>query len=140
MGALLGLDMGTKRVGVAVSDEGRSMALPLTTLFFSGRSHLLKELEGLVEEYRVEEIVVGLPKTLKGEMGIAAEKIQKEVEWFETRLRVRWTFWDERLTTQEVERVLLEADVSRSKRKEVRDQLAAQRILQNYIDFKRNRV
>jgi putative Holliday junction resolvase len=61
------------------------------------------------------------------------------VDWFEQHLKLSWILWDERLTTQEVERILIAADVRRDKRKEVRDKLAAQRILQNYLDFKRSR-
>lgn len=132
---LLGLDFGEKRIGVAVTDEAGIMALPLKVLEFRGRKHLLEELTKLVEEYRVEKIIVGLPKTLKGEIGPAAQKIMGQVEWLQEFLNRPWIFWDERLTTGEVERVLLDADVSRAKRKEVRDQLAAQRILHNYMEY-----
>ncbi len=131
---LLGLDLGEKRVGVAVTDEAGMMALPLTTLEFRGRNHLLEQLTRLVKDYRVQKIIVGFPKTLKGETGPAAQKVMAQVEWFKGVLDRPWILWDERLSTREVERVLLEADVSRAKRKEVRDQLAAQRILQNYMD------
>ena len=131
---LLGLDFGEKRIGVAVTDEAGIMALPLTTLEFRGRNHLLEQLTGLVEDYRVKKIIVGLPKTLKGEIGPAAKKVMEQVEWFKGFLDRPWILWDERLSTREVERVLLDADVSRAKRKEVRDRLAAKRILQNYME------
>ena len=137
MEVLLGLDFGEKRIGVAVTDEAGMMALPLKVIEFRGRKQLLEELTRLADEYRVKKIIVGLPKTLKGEIGPAAQKVMKHVDWFKPFLDRAWIFWDERLTTGEVERVLLAADVSRAKRKEVRDQLAAQRILQNYMDFHR---
>jgi len=136
MGTFLGLDFGQKRVGVAVSDETKMIATPLKTLSFQGRRQLWSELEGLIREYQVEAVVVGLPKTMNNEVGPAAEKVQEHVEWFSGQSETPWVFWDERLTTREAESVLLEADVSRKKRKEVIDQLAAQRILQGYLDKK----
>ena len=136
---ILGVDLGTKRVGVAVSDESRTLALPLTVISFIGRKKLLEDLNQLVVEYQATTLVVGLPKTLMGEMGIAAQEVAAHVEWFRKHApQLEWVFWDERLTSQEVERILIEADVSRSRRKEVRDKLAAQRILQSYLDFKKN--
>ena len=137
MEVLLGLDFGEKRIGVAVTDEAGMMALPLKAIEFRGKKPLLEEITRLVDEYRVKKIIVGLPKTLKGEIGPAAQKIMGQVEWLKGFLDRPWIFWDERLTTGEVERVLLAANVSRAKRKEVRDQLAAQRILQNYMDHHR---
>ena len=134
MGALLGIDFGEKRVGIAVSDEMGKIASPLTTLPFPSRKELLIQLTKLADQYHVQKIVVGLPKTLKGEIGPAAQKVTQHVEWFKAHLDKPWIFWDERLTTKEIERVLLAADLRRSRRKEVRDRLAAQRILQSYID------
>ena len=137
MGAYLGIDLGSKRVGVAVCEEGVSIAMGLTTLEFKSRQHLLTEISKLVKEYAVKEIVVGLPKTMAGEMGPAAKKVQEQIEWFQSQIPVSWVFWDERLSSKEAERILLEADVNRARRKEVIDQMAAQRILQTYLDSKR---
>lgn len=138
MPSVLGLDLGEKRVGVAVADEMLAVATPVRFIEFRGREQLMAEVLVLIREYKIIRIVVGLPKTLKGETGIAARKIKDHVAWFQQRLpEVEWLLWDERLTTGEVERVLLEADVSRDKRKRVRDQLAAQRILQSYLDCRR---
>lgn len=134
----LGLDLGEKRIGVAVAESELGIATPFQTISFSGREQLVKELKKIVAEYRPEEIVVGFPQKLNGQIGPAAEKIIKVVDWLKTQISGNWILWDERLTTAEVERVLLEADLSRERRKEVRDQLAAQRILQTYLDFKRN--
>ncbi len=140
MSVLLGLDLGEKRVGVAVSDESGMLAMPFATLAFSGRKDLLSQLVKIVDEHRVTKIIVGLPKTLKGEIGPSAEKVMKEVEWLKGQLDRPWIFWDERLSTAEVERILIEADVRRDKRKQVRDQLAAQRILQSYLDYERSQT
>ena len=135
----MGLDWGEKRVGVAVCNEGTTIAMGLMTLEFKSRAYLVSEISRLVKEYQAEKIIVGLPKTLKGEAGPAAQKITEQVEWLKSQVAVAWEFWDERLSTAEVERVLLAANVSRWQRKEVRDQLAAQRILQNYIDYQKNK-
>ena len=135
--ALLGLDFGEKKIGVAVTDEAGMMAMPLTTLSFESRKQLLADLTRLADQHRVSKIVVGLPLTLKGELGPSAQKVMAHVEWFKTHLEKTWVFWDERLTTQEIENFLISADVSRKRRKEVRDRLAAQRILQSYLDAQR---
>ena len=138
MAVLLGIDFGEKRIGVAVTDETGSMAFPLTCLGFKSRKQVLDDLQKIIKEHNVVKIVAGLPKTLKGEIGPAAIKIMKHVEWFRSQMDIPWDFSDERMSTAEVERILLAADVSRAKRKEVRDQLAAQRILQVYLDHLRN--
>ncbi len=132
---VLGLDLGEKRIGVAIAHAGTNIALPLTTIEVKGRGKSLEEIKRLVQSYKVKKIVVGLPKTLKGEIGIAAEKRVKETEWYRGQIDIPIDMWDERLSSKEAERILLDFDVSRERRKEVIDKLAAQRILQNYIDF-----
>ena len=139
MSAFMGVDLGEKRVGIAVSDEMGSIASALTSLSFQNGRQVLNEIQKIADEYRVTKIIVGFPKTLKNEIGIAAQKITKQVEWFKVNSKLEWELWDERLSTAEVERVLLDFDISREKRKDIRDQLAAQRILQNYLDFHRNK-
>ena len=133
-GALLGLDLGEKRIGVAFVPAGTTMAFPVKTIEVKGREQVLIQIQKLILEHKAEKVVVGLPKTLKGEMGIAAQKRVQEVEWYQSRVSVPMVMWDERLSTKEVERMLIGADMSRERRKEVIDQLAAQRILQNYLD------
>lgn len=134
MAVLMGLDFGEKRFGVSICDEGETVATPLATIHSKSREQVLTELTKIIDQYHVAKIVVGMPKTLKGEIGISATKVMEQVEWFKAFIDKPWIFWDERLSTQEIERVLLAADVSRQRRKEVRDQLAAQRILQSYLD------
>lgn len=133
-GSLLGLDLGEKRIGVAFVSGGATIAFPLTVIQRKGREQVLQEIRKIILDKKIEKVVVGLPMTLKGTIGPAAEKMIKEVEWFQTQLSVPVVLWDERLSSKEVERVLIEADVRRDKRKEIIDQLAAQRILQNYLD------
>ena len=133
-GALLGLDLGEKRIGVAFVPAGTTIAFPVKTIEVRGREQVLAQIQKLILEHKAEKVVVGLPKTLKGEMGIAAQKRVQEVEWYQSRIAVPMVMWDERLSSKEVERMLIDADVRRDKRKEVIDKLAAQRILQNYLD------
>ena len=133
-GTLLGLDLGEKRIGVAFVPAGTTIAFPVKTIEVKGREQVLIQIQKLILEYKAEKVVVGLPKTLKGEMGIAAQKRVQEVEWYQSRLAVPMVMWDERLSSKEVERMLISADVRRERRREVIDQLAAQRILQNYLD------
>lgn len=132
--ALLGLDLGEKRIGVAFVPAGTTIAFPVKTIEVKGREKVLAEIQKLILEHKAEKVVVGLPKTLNNEMGIAAQKRIQEVEWYRSRISVPIVMWDERLSSKEVERVLVSADVRRDKRREVIDQLAAQRILQNYLD------
>jgi len=128
MAVFLGLDLGEKRVGVSRSDETGTIAEAWRTLTYQSKEDLLKQLRACVEEIKAEKIVVGFPQTLRGETGPAAKKVLNLTEWLKARLASEWIFWDERFSTVEAERVLLEADLSRNKRRALRDSLAAQRI------------
>lgn len=134
MAVFLGLDLGEKRVGVARSDETGTIAEAAETLSYKTREDLLEQLRKVVGEVSPEKIIVGLPQTLRGEEGFAAKKVLTLVDWLKEEIRVEWVLWDERFTTAEAERILLEADLSRRKRRGLRDRLAAQRILQSYLD------
>ena len=138
MAILMGVDFGEKRVGLARSDESETVAEALATLSYQSREDLLTQLKPYLEDLHPQRIVVGLPQTIRGEIGPAAKKVLEFVEWFKKRLPLEWVFWDERFTTVEAERVLLEADLSRRKRKGIRDRIAAQRILQHYLDTQKN--
>ena len=138
MAILMGVDFGEKRVGLARSDESETVAEALATLSYQSREDLLTQLKPYLEDLHPQRIVVGLPQTIRGEIGPAAKKVLEFVEWFKKRLPLEWVFWDERFTTVEAERVLLEADLSRNKRRALRDSLAAQRILQSYLEGIRN--
>ena len=137
MGRILGLDVGDKTIGVAVSDELGWTAQGVTTVQRQGKKHDLAALSELIERYAVTEILVGLPKHLNNSLGEQAEKVQQFARSLEGRFYpIPITLWDERLSTLSAERVLLDADVSRKKRKHVINTLAAVVILQNYLDFK----
>lgn len=134
---ILALDVGTKTIGVAVSDPLGLIAQPVETIQ-RGKRELTRLVE-LIEEYDVEEIVVGLPRRTDGSLGPEARYVQEFASRLECKLKAGWplvdiVFWDERFTTVQAERVLLEADVSRAGRREVVDQVAAGFLLQSYLD------
>jgi len=135
---ILGIDYGTKRVGIAVSDESEFLASPRETLLRSKSLDAdLARLKTLIDEEGIALVVVGLPINMDGTHGPMAE----EAEAFASKLQdvsgLQVEFYDERLTSAEAERVLIEADVSRSKRKDLRDSLAATLILQGFLDRRR---
>jgi len=132
---LIGLDVGDKTIGVAVSDELGFGAHPVTVIkrTDSVRKDIGKVRE-LAEEYDAERIVVGIPIMLTGETGVQAEKVLSFIEEMRKRIRVPIETWDERLTTSEVERMLIETGHRREKRKEIIDMHAAAVILQSYMD------
>ncbi|MBE6022798.1 MAG: Holliday junction resolvase RuvX [Cellulosilyticum sp.] len=136
---ILGLDFGTKTTGVAVSDPMGWTAQGLEIIRRQEDEHLkatLNRIAQLCEEYKVEKIVLGLPKNMNNTLGERGEKTLLFKEKLEARLRIPVETWDERLSTVAAENVLLEADMSRQKRKNVIDKLAATIILQNYLDAK----
>lgn len=134
---ILGLDFGTKTTGVAVSDPMGWTAQGLEIIRRQEDEHLkatITRIAAICEEYKVEKIVLGLPKNMNNTIGERGEKTLAFKEKLEARLRIPVVTWDERLSTVAAESVLLEADVSRKKRKNVIDKLAATIILQNYLD------
>lgn len=136
MAVVLGLDLGEKRVGVARSDETETIAEALATVTYKTKEDLLNQLKPFFQELLPERVVVGFPQTLRGEVGMAARKVLALSDWLKEKLPGEWIFWDERFTTVEAEQILLEADLSRRKRKGILDRVAAQRILQSYLDGK----
>ena len=132
---MIGLDVGDKTIGVAMSDELGITAIPITVISRTGSlKREIGEIRRLVEENGVECIVVGMPFMLNGAKGIQAEKVDAFIEELRRRLRVPIVTWDERLTTAEVERILIASDQSRQKRKKVIDKMAAAVILRSYMD------
>jgi putative Holliday junction resolvase len=135
--AILALDVGERRIGVAVSDPGESFALPLRTI---ERTRLHDDLVAILEiakEQAADTIVVGDPLTLGGERSFAAEKIDEFVATLRRAFDGAIERVDERLTTALVTRQLIDADVSRAKRRRVVDQLAAAAILETYLGIRR---
>jgi len=133
---ILGLDIGTKRIGVAITDELGIIAQPLETV----DSVNIQRIMDLIEEYKVGELVVGLPLNMDGSQGPKAKEVIALVDSIKKKLSIPVKMWDERLTTVEVERHLIGADVSRKKRKKSIDKLAAQLILRSYLDSKDKNV
>ena len=133
--SFLGLDVGEKRIGVARSDELNFMAHPVGFIKRVSDAQVALELKKLLNELHVQKIVVGLPKTMKGETGTQAEKVLSFVERLQSYLSCPIVTWDERLTTVQAERALIAQDISRAKRKKKRDAIAAEIMLQSYIDF-----
>ena len=136
---ILGLDYGTKTTGVAVSDPMGWTAQGLEIIRRQEEEHLKATINRIAElcaEYKVEKIVLGLPKNMNNTLGERGEKTLLFKEKLEARLKLPVEMWDERLSTVAAESVLLEADMRRKKRKNVIDKLAATIILQNYLDAK----
>lgn len=134
MSALIGLDLGTKTIGVAVSDLGRSVASPLTTLRRRKFGEDAEALLALIAERSIGGLVLGLPRNMDGSEGPRCQSTRAFARNLSTRTRIPITFWDERLSTVAAERALLEADTSRRRRAEVIDHVAAGYILQGLLD------
>ncbi len=134
---IMGLDYGTKTVGVAISDPLGFTAQGIETIDRKEENKLRKTLariEELTKEYQVETIVLGLPKNMNNTLGERAEKTLEFKEMLERRTGLPVVMWDERLTTVEAERTLIESSVRRENRKKVIDKIAAVIILQGYLD------
>jgi putative Holliday junction resolvase len=133
---ILGLDVGSKTIGVAISDEMGWTAQGLETIKRDPQNTLIEKdrLKQLIKEYSVEQIVVGLPKNMNGTIGPSGEMCQQFANDIGEYFNLPIILWDERLTTAAAERMLISADVSRKKRKTVIDKMAAMLILQGYLD------
>ncbi len=135
---IMGLDVGDKTIGIALSDLLGWTAQPLTVLRRTSLKQDLEELARICREQEVEKIVVGLPRNMNGTYGPRAQLVMEFKEKLEQALGLPVETWDERLSTAAAERTLLAADVSRARRKQVVDKLAAVVILQGYLDRQRN--
>jgi putative Holliday junction resolvase len=131
---LLGLDLGTKTIGLALSDVTRSIATPYHTLRRTNFTADAKAIEAAIAEHEVGALVLGLPINLDGTEGPRAQSTRAFARNLAARIEVPILFWDERLSTQAVERHLIEADASRKRRAEVIDRMAAAYILQGALD------
>jgi putative Holliday junction resolvase len=138
-GRIMALDVGGRRIGVALSDTMRVIASPLTTLRAEPRARVLAELAKLIRDYEVVEMVVGLPLTLSGEVGPQAKAVQMFAEELARTITVPVRLFDERLTTVAAERMMLDLGMKPEQRKARIDQLAASIILQDFLDSIRER-
>ncbi|MEL7605014.1 MAG: Holliday junction resolvase RuvX [Sedimentibacter saalensis] len=129
----MGLDVGDRTIGVAVSDLLMITAQGVTTIRRTNIKNDINELKKIIDEYQVTKIVSGLPKMLDGTVGIQGEKVLAFIEKMKQHIDLPVEFEDERFTTTISERMLIDADVKRKKRKEVIDKLAAVQILSGYM-------
>ncbi len=133
-GRVLAIDWGGKNVGLAVSDELGVTAQPLPTLKRTNRRADMERLGELIEAMGITRILVGHPLHMKGHAGVRAQEAQRLAERLRRETKLPVELFDERLTSKEAERLMLDAGHSRTKRKEKSDQIAAQLILQTYLD------
>ena len=133
---ILGIDIGTKRIGLAISDPLGITAQGLDTLMVEDKEPI-KALKEIIKQHNVKEVVVGLPLNMNGSEGKQARESAAFAERLKNEINLPVKLWDERLSSAEVERTMLEADISRKKRKHARDKLSAQVILQSYLNVKR---
>ena len=129
----LGLDLGTKTLGISISDKTGIIATSLTTIRHDD-DYLNKELKKIIEEREVDVLVLGLPKNMNGTIGERGETTIKFKEKLEKELNKKVILEDERLTTRIAENILIKSDISRKKRKKVIDKMSATVILQSYLD------
>jgi putative Holliday junction resolvase len=134
----MALDVGSKRIGIAVADPSGSFAIPLATIDRTNRRDDLRSIKEFLESYRVDELVVGDPLTLAGDRGIAAQTMDAFVENLRGIFSGAIHRVDERMTTAQATKSLIAADVSRQKRREVVDRLAAALILETFLARRRS--
>ena len=131
---ILAIDHGSKRMGIAVSDELKMIAQPLEFVPAHPLDGFLARLNGLIRDKEVELILVGMPRNMDGSYGPAAQKVQEFVAALKGAVSVPIKTWDERLTSAQANRLLIQGNVRRDKRKEKVDAMAAAILLQSYLD------
>ena len=136
---VLGLDIGARRIGVAVSDPLGTVATPLKVLDARKLAGDLTPLRRMVEDYEVDLLVAGLPLTMSGDEGPQAQEVREKAEELARALRLPLEMWDERLSTTEAERSMSASGVSARDSKAAVDMVAAALILQGYLDSRRQR-
>ncbi len=136
MNRIMGLDVGDKTIGVAISDPLLFTAQGLKTIKRESNKKDIKEIEDIIKEYNINKIVIGFPKNMNNTVGPQGEKVLSFVDKLKKRIKIEIILEDERLTTIAAERTLIEGDVSRRNRKKVIDKIAATYILQTYLDRK----
>lgn len=137
-GRIMGLDVGDKTIGVAISDLMGLTAQGVKTIKRVGKKKDIEALKEIIKERQVNKIVSGLPKNMNGTLGPQGEKVIKFCELLEEETGIKIEYWDERLSTVAAERTLIQGNVRRENRKGVIDMVAAVIILQGYLDRQRN--
>lgn len=136
MEKLMALDVGDRTIGVALSDGLGITAQGLKTIKRKSLQEDLEELKNIIDGNQVKKLIVGMPKNMDGSMGKQADKIVGFVNFIKKRIAIDIEYWDERLTSKFAEGMMIEGDLKRKERKEKIDKMAAQAILQNYMDSK----
>ncbi len=131
---ILGLDVGENTIGLAISDVRRSIATPLTTINRKKFSKDIEQLKAIVLEHKICGLVIGYPINMDGSNGRRVQSLRTFVSNISKHIYLPMLFWDERMSTMAVERMMLEADMSRARRAELVDKLAASYMLQGYLD------
>jgi putative Holliday junction resolvase len=131
---MMALDHGTRRIGVAVSDEMKMIATPLEYILAEPFEKVIERLQQLIREKEVELILIGMPRNMDGTFGPAAEKVNAFIAALQPHITTPIKKWDERLTSVMANRALLEGNVRRAQRKEKVDKMAAAILLQSYLD------
>lgn len=134
---LLGLDVGEKTIGIAMCDAGWSIASPLETLKKGKLNDDLDALDEAIRQHHIGGLVIGYPLNMDGSLGARAQSVKQFARNLDKFLRIPLLLWDERLSTQAVNKAMLEGDLSRQKRKERVDKLAAAYILQGFLESAR---
>lgn len=135
--AILGLDYGEKRIGVALANGEGLLSIPMTVIERTGKKADLEKVHALAEEYGVKRIIVGLPLSLDGTIGKQAEDVLAFIKALSHHVHIPVDTWDERFSTVAAESLFLDAGMKREKRREHRDAMAAAIILQGYLDNKK---
>jgi len=136
-GRYLGLDIGTKRIGIAVSDPLYLTAQPVDTIMRQPEKKSIEEIKRLCEKYNVSHIIAGLPVNMDGSFGYQAQDVTKYADLLKQELQIQLIFEDERLTSEDAEKILIEQGKKPSKNKALIDKVAAAIILQQYLDRRR---
>lgn len=136
---IIGLDVGTKTIGVAVCDPLGMIAQGVKTIYRAGIERDMKALEQLINEYDPEEILIGLPLNMNGTAGPSVDMAKSLGDEIVARFARKIIYRDERYSTMAANRILLEGDLSRKKRKQVIDKMAAAYVLQGYLDYIQNK-
>ncbi len=131
----LGIDFGTKRLGLAVSDELGIIAGKYGTIERKGTKTDVERLKGIIEQEKIQKVIIGYPKNMDGSSGDTARKVEDFVSNIKRQINIPIETWDERLSSVSAEKLLIQGEVKRRKRKKVIDQLSAVIILQNYLDY-----
>ncbi len=130
---ILALDIGDKRIGIAVSDASENFSLPLDVLHRTSMENDCQKIDSWIREYNARLVVAGLPRSLDGKLKTQADKVMAFVDFLKTQITIPLEFWNEWMTTKEAEAVLINSNVRRNNRKKVIDKLAATLILDGYL-------